>query len=73
MQRAQDPCLVSSLLVPFRCPGTGLVEVRELGCSVTRWGALPSPPHPSQTLKGAVCTWKESGGWQSGMAGRSRR
>ena len=67
------PSVFSSPLVPFGCPGTGAGRGEELRCSITRWAGLPAPPHPSQTLKGAACTWKESGGWQSGMAGRSRR
>lgn len=67
------PSVFSSPLVPFGCPGAGAGRGEELRCSITRWAGLPAPPRPSQTLKGAACTWKESGGWQSGMAGRSRR
>ena len=70
---SRAPSDFSSPLVPFGCPGTGAGQGEELGCSMTHWVGLPAPPHPSQTLKGAACTWKESGGWQSGMAGRSRR
>ena len=70
---SRAPSDFSSPLVPLGCPGTGDGQGEELSCSMTRWAGLPAPPHPSQTLKGAACTWKESGGWQSGMAGRSRR
>lgn len=67
------PSIFSSPLVPFGCPETGAGRHEELCYSITRWAGLPAPPHPSQTLKGGACTWMESGGWQSGMAGRSRR
>lgn len=41
----------------------------ELRCSITAGRGCPLLPAPSQTLKGAACTWKESGGWQSGWPG----
>lgn len=45
MQGARAPHLVSSLRVPFGCPGTGLVEVgARLLCHSLGGAALSSPP-----------------------------